>query len=1443
MEKKYNIIGIGVNAFNGNINLTGVSLSNSSSVFTIDRAAFYNCNKLACVNLSETTEYSIEVNVFYGCKSLNSIYLEKGVCKTGAFQKSGTILIVGAGYSVPNKSDASGVFNGLSGVLWKNASMVPDDYVVDTPMIIDLKDTENAKRLENVNIWYYSLTKSGTYVTVSSDTIGIMESFSLDVSGDEAVLLFKFVDRFSKIVPVVKFDGKELQAIDGKYTIPKGPAVSQLFIIGPPESFTADNTLVYRLNNVNMTATISNGTKATGEVWIPSKIVVDGFDYKVIGTDKASFRAAKITAIHFPETDTFEIGSSTFMSCKQLSSVDFPEKTYFKINNMAFGMCSKIDVVYLNKGEFGLSFNGVKCVLIMGKECSYNGSNINTQGIKYIIWEDASKCDKNWFSKYTINAISADDKDNADRLKEHGVALYYTTSDGRYVIVSSDSYTGMKDIKLNLEGTPSLSFEYLDYFSDSIPVVKLNNVEIKADADGKYVLDSKDLAMLVEISGAIENTYTITVENIEHAKLIFNGNFTPDKDNKINAKWGSNVAFRIIPDDGYTIDNCVISVGDVSACLYNGNNACFVIRNDATLTVSGIVLESYTVTFVGESENKTTTVTRGDTISGISGKWYEFDSNTAFDNKTKVTKDIVLFSVPASEQDLVEIDWSATRGNITVSAGIYDVSLYGKVPRGTEVSFVFEEGRIYEVIGWFVNGNKVDSSDSVLVLRADSRISVMPIIRYYQSGYQYVVDSPMPFDADDIRKVAWFGKYQDPLEGDVDDYYARMPSTPVVIGDIMYAPFGKQIWMINLNDDLSDNKKRGTYVELETAPGSLYYIDGKFITGNGYILDQNLKVICKVDSMMGLAPLTAYGGDYILDSIVEIDGIYKSVFQRIHISDDGSYNTVWSYEKKNYWGQHPQIVGDVLYFILANQSTGERGFISLNLENGEIIDKIDVSPWMQGHLYDDGWLNIQDGFLYMGSYTSGLFGDTLAGLLDTSPKFLRVAVDNGKFIEGSVEYISIKHDLQQHPSGLITFRDRGYIQSGSTLYVIDMQTYTPIYTMAVPFTHGGMILNTYYATEENGWKVYLYIVPYSGAGKMVAYEDCVGQTEGKLIDLGKLGNNQFSTRYMATSASGHMYWYNDSSVFFIYGNKTNETTFYVNGSIVSTMKLTNGSKLTLPADPVKQGYTFVGWYNYDGRLVTSDTLSDGAMRISAVWAPAFLVTIGDDIQTVKPGDKVSAPQDPTKESDDMFDYVFRYWTNNGVEFDFNSGVTSDVTLVPYFLHVAKITKDSDMNVDAKGLEEIGVNVPDDVKDKDLNISFGDNTTIVISGTDKIAGKSILTELKEIENEFDVDGTAYSLSVTADGDKYSGNMKITLPYQPVDGKVPKVYWMNGTEMVEMKVINSDDVSVTFVTDHNSVYLVSSVEDSENGLPITTIAIVAFVVIVIAAAIIVSRRYSA
>lgn len=498
---------------------------------------------------------------------------------------------------------------------------------------------------------------------------------------------------------------------------------------------------------------------------------------------------------------------------------------------------------------------------------------------------------------------------------------------------------------------------------------------------------------------------------------------------------------------------------------------------------------------------------------------------------------------------------------------------------------------------------------------------------------------------------------------------------------------------------------------------------------------------------------------------------------------------------------------------------------------------------MQGHLYDDGWINIQDGFLYMGSYTSGLFGDTLAGLLDTSPKFLRVAVDNGKFIEGSVEYISIKHDLQQHPSGLITFRDRGYIQSGSTLYVIDMQTYTPIYTMTVPFTHGGMILNTYYATEENGWKVYLYIVPYSGASKMVAYEDCVGQTEGKLIDLDKLGNNQFSTRYMATSASGHMYWYNDSSVFFIYGNKTNETTFYVNGSIVSTMKLTNGSKLTLPADPVKQGYTFVGWYNYDGRLVTSDTLSDGAMRISAVWAPAFLVTIGDDIQTVKPGDRVSVPQDPTKESDDMFDYVFRYWTNNGVEFDFNRGVASDIILIPYFLHVAKITKDSDMNVDAKGLDEVGVNVPDDVKDMDLNISFGDNTTIVIQDTDKIAGKSILTELKEIENEFNVDGTVYSLSVTADGDKYSGNMKITLPYQPVDGKVPKVYWMNGTEMVEMKVINSDDVSVTFVTDHNSVYVVSSVEDSEDGLPVTAIAIGVFVIVVIAAAILVSRKYSA
>ena len=76
------------------------------------------------------------------------------------------------------------------------------------------------------------------------------------------------------------------------------------------------------------------------------------------------------------------------------------------------------------------------------------------------------------------------------------------------------------------------------------------------------------------------------------------------------------------------------------------------------------------------------------------------------------------------------------------------------------------------------------------------------------------------------------------------------------------------------------------------------------------------------------------------------------------------------------------------------------------------------------------------------------------------------------------------------------------------------------------------------------------------------------------------------------------------------------------------------------------------------------------------------------------------------------------------------------------------------------------------------------------------------------------GTAYEFTFTADGTQYNGKIQVTLPYTKEAGKEPVVYYWNGSESTKMNVVSSTDTSVTFETDHNSMYVVASETPSKD-----------------------------
>ena len=128
-------------------------------------------------------------------------------------------------------------------------------------------------------------------------------------------------------------------------------------------------------------------------------------------------------------------------------------------------------------------------------------------------------------------------------------------------------------------------------------------------------------------------------------------------------------------------------------------------------------------------------------------------------------------------------------------------------------------------------------------------------------------------------------------------------------------------------------------------------------------------------------------------------------------------------------------------------------------------------------------------------------------------------------------------------------------------------------------------------------------------------------------------------------------------------NKQNQTveytvTFVVDGE-KTEVKVKDGEKAVKPADPVKEGYTFVGWYVGDAEYAFDAVTADVTVTAKfeeIVYTVKFVVDGAEEIQTVKVGEKATKPADPEK-----LGHEFLGWYVGEDLYDFGA-VNADVTV-------------------------------------------------------------------------------------------------------------------------------------------------------------------------------------
>lgn len=248
-------------------------------------------------------------------------------------------------------------------------------------------------------------------------------------------------------------------------------------------------------------------------------------------------------------------------------------------------------------------------------------------------------------------------------------------------------------------------------------------------------------------------------------------------------------------------------------------------------------------------------------------------------------------------------------------------------------------------------------------------------------------------------------------------------------------------------------------------------------------------------------------------------------------------------------------------------------------------------------------------------------------------------------------------------------------------------------------------------------------------------------------------------------------------------------------------------------DPTRAGYRFDGWFTNAG--LTGDAVETvaggtyGDIVLYAGWAiNQYTITFdtagGSGIEAITQdyNTPVTAPADPIRAG-----YIFTGW-----DAKVPAKMPLDgMTITAVWAIVASVDENGKSVV---ALDSETSSFIPAAETKEITVEVRENTAVKVENASDLIGKTVVSKVEPVSNSSGVSGTAYEFTFTADGTPYNGKIQVTLPYIKEDGKEPVVYYWNGSESMKMNVVSSTETSVTFETDHNSMYVVASETPSKD-----------------------------
>lgn len=452
----------------------------------------------------------------------------------------------------------------------------------------------------------------------------------------------------------------------------------------------------------------------------------------------------------------------------------------------------------------------------------------------------------------------------------------------------------------------------------------------------------------------------------------------------------------------------------------------------------------------------------------------------------------------------------------------------------------------YEIGNWIRDGVELTTATeplSISNIETDTKISVSYVYYSTSSGLNPLTNRGLPTTEElDSTVKAWsVGGYVD-MSG---MFWLGHSSVPLIVDDFTYLRIGASLYKIE-----SDTG----YVAAKVGSVSVADYYHQLGYGRGLIIDYATNMVFDIDLepqftlSTKVAGLEYYDGYFYssgstmyrfpADTSKAVDGVMP--LEKVGVFDKSvysSYGFATSVFKNGY-----------VYRVYAEGN--DRGITAMCVDDSSADygrSNSVVMPMLNSMYLDDGWVSSYMDYIYIPGYTEGLFGavakngyDVLAyvkvdGLNYGAPKYY-VFGEKGDSVDASPDttYGGHSQRAKTFTSQFVVSRGIGYIVAGS-LHAFEMNPDGSLGQHKgqshIALSHGSITLDTSYATEENGYTTYVYMIPYYSSQITMAAVKCYTNPDGEFVMERTISNNyetNYNSQAIRAGLDGRMIWYNDS---------------------------------------------------------------------------------------------------------------------------------------------------------------------------------------------------------------------------------------------------------------------------------------------------------------------------